>query len=295
LGTQNNPVATEHELGEIRALIERHSGILFEGSRERLFATRVGEHLSEKKMAHGSELLRAIRASNVEYEELLQRLLTQETSFFRYPDMFDALQKRVLPELHMRKLWTSPRSLRVWSAGCSTGEEPYSIAMAMVETLECPDGWELKVLATDISRTALQQAERGVYSPRQLAGLTPARLENHFTLVDGQYLVKPRIRNLLSFAPFNLVNQVYPGRFDCIFCMNVLIYFSEPQRTAIIERFQDYLEPGGFLFLGHAESLNGARVNFRTIVHRDARVYQKPERASTTESSAAIPAGRSTP
>jgi chemotaxis protein methyltransferase CheR len=295
LGTHHNPVATEHELGEIRALVERHSGILFEGSRERLFSTRVSEHLKEKKMAHGAELLRAIRASNVEYEELLQRLLTQETSFFRYPDVFDALQKKVLPELHMRKLWASPRSLRVWSAGCATGEEPYSIAMALYESLESPEAWDIKILATDISRAALLQAERGVYSPRQLAGLPPARLEAHFTLADGQYLVKPRIRNLLSFAPFNLVNQVYPGRFDCIFCMNVLIYFSEPQRTAIIERFQDYLEPGGFLFLGHAESLSGAQVNFRTIRHRDARVYQKPERAVAGESGAEMPAGRSKP
>ena len=295
MSAKHNPVASEHELGEIRALVERQSGILFEGSRERLFATRVGEHLLEKKMAHGAELLRAIRASNVEYEELLQRLLTQETSFFRYPDVFDTLQKCVMPELHMRKLWASPRSLRVWSAGCATGEEPYSIAMAMVETLECAEAWDLSVLATDISRAALQQAERGVYSARQLAGLAPARLENHFTLVAGQYIIKPRIRNLVSFAPFNLVNQVYPGRFDCIFCMNVLIYFSEPQRTAIIERFQDYLEPGGFLFLGHAETISGANVNLRTILHRDARVYQKPEPSLTTQTSPAMPAGRSAP
>lgn len=293
MGIQHNPVATEHELGEIRALVERQSGILFEGSRERLLATRVGEHLGAKKMAHGSELLRAILASNVEYEELLERLLTQETSFFRYPDVFHALQNHVLPELHLRKLWTSPRALRVWSAGCATGEEPYSIAMTMVETLESPDAWVLSVLATDISRAALQQAERGVYSARQLAGLPAARLENHFTPVGGQYLIRPRIRNLVSFAPFNLVDQVYPGRFDCIFCMNVLIYFSEPQRTAIIERLQDYLEPGGFLFLGHAETLSGAKVNLRTIVHRDARVYQKPERALATDAGAGTHAGRS--
>jgi chemotaxis protein methyltransferase CheR len=193
----------------------------------------------------------------------------------------------------MRKFWASPRSLRVWSAGCATGEEPYSIAIAMAETLEFTEAWELNVLATDISRPALQQAERATYSPRQLAGLAPSRLENHFTRVADHYVVKPRIRNLVTFAPFNLVNQVYPGRFDCIFCMNVLIYFSKPQRTAIIERFQDYLEPGGFLFLGHAESLNGAQVNFRTIIHRDARVYQKPERVLTTETGPAKPAERS--
>lgn len=275
MGTPHNPAASAHELAELRALIEQQSGIVFEGSRERLLATRVGEHLAEKNMAHGAELLRAVRASQTEYAELLERLLTQETSFFRYPDVFDVFQKRVLPELHMRKFWENPRSLRVWSAGCATGEEPYSIAIAIAE-MRFSEAWEISVLATDISRQALHQAKQGAFSRRQLQGLMPDQRTAYFIPMDGRYVLKPQIRNLVSFAPLNLVDQVYPGRFDCIFCMNVLIYFNEQRRWAIIRQFEDYLEPGGFLFLGHAETVNGAGVNFRTIIHRDGRIYQKP-------------------
>src|SRR5260370_41811831 len=120
---------SEHELSEIRGLIETRSGILFDGSRDRFFLTRVRKHVESRNLTHGTDLLRLIKNSNVEYDSLLQRLLTQETSFFRYPAAFEALEKKVLPELHMKNFWESPRSLRVWSAGCSTGEKASSIAM----------------------------------------------------------------------------------------------------------------------------------------------------------------------
>jgi len=111
---------TEHELSEIRMLIEERTGICFDESRARFFSTRVHEHMQEKGHARGSELLRTIRKSNVEYEALLERLLTQETSFFRYPAVYEALEKRVLPELHVKKFWNAPRTLRIWSAGCAS-------------------------------------------------------------------------------------------------------------------------------------------------------------------------------
>ncbi len=273
-----NPAITEHELDEIRALIEQRSGILFDRSRERFFSARVREHVAERNMAHGSELLRAMRATSAEYESLLERLLTQETSFFRYPDAFDALEKQVLPELHMKKFWENPRTLRVWSAGCATGEEPYSVAITLLQALEFAEAWNIHILATDISREALRQAERGVYPARELAALTPQQIETNFQPLGNEYVVKPRVRSLLSFAPMNLAQPVYLGHFDCIFCMNVLIYFSEQRRAELIRRFYDSLEPGGYLFLGHAETVVGAPVRFRTIVHGEARLFQKPDR-----------------
>jgi chemotaxis protein methyltransferase CheR len=278
LAEQNSKsaVVTGHELSEIRALIEARSGVLFDGSRDRFFLTRVQEHIEEKRLAHGSDLLRIIRASNVEYDALLSRLLTQETSFFRYPDVFEAFQKRVLPEMHMKKFWENPRRLRIWSAGCSTGEEPYSIAMAIADTLEFMDAWEIQLLATDISRSALQHAERGVYTRGAVERMAPKQIEAYFARVGDQYMVKPRVRNLISFAPMNLAQPVYVGRFDCIFCMNVMIYFSEERRNALVQRFHDYLEPGGYLFLGHAETAANAPVKFKTITHGDSRIYQKP-------------------
>jgi chemotaxis protein methyltransferase CheR len=271
-----NPVVTEHELNEIRALIERRSGILFDESRERFFSTRVREHMHHRKLSFGAELLRNIQGSNVEYDHLLERLLTQETRFRRYPEIFEALEKKILPELHMKKFWENPRSLRIWSAGCATGEEPYSIAISLCDSLEFADAWNINILATDISRQALQVAERGVYSKRVLEHLSPRQIETYFQRVGEQFLVKSKVRNLISFAPMNLAQSTYVGRFDCIFCMNVLIYFSEEKRSQLIQRFFEYLEPGGYLFLGHAETAAGLPVKFNQIVHNGARLLQKP-------------------
>lgn len=267
---------SEHELSEIRGLIETRSGILFDNSRERFFSTRVLEHVEARKLTHGTDLIRLIKNSNVEYDSLLQRLLTQETSFFRYPAVFEALEKKVLPDLHMKKFWESPRSLRIWSAGCATGEEAYSIAMTVADAIEFADAWNIHVLATDISRQALEHAEHGVYEPRDLAPVTPRQREQYFSSVGDHCLVRPRIRNMVTFAPMNLAQVVYMGKFDCIFCMNVLIYFSEERQIQLIQRFYEYLEPGGYLFLGHAESINRADVKFDTHIYRDARIYQKP-------------------
>jgi chemotaxis protein methyltransferase CheR len=273
---RNQATVSSHELSEIRALIEQRSGIHFDDSRERFLITRVREHMVEKHMLHGTDLMRLIRGSNVEYDTLLERLLTQETSFFRYPAVFSALERKVLPELHMKKFWENPRSLRVWSAGCASGEEPYSIAITLAEALEFADAWKIQILATDISKQALEHAERGVYPRRELTSLDLKQIETHFVKVGDQFMVKPKIRNMVSFAPVNLANGVYMGRFDLIFCMNVLIYFTEERRSQVIQRFYDYLEPGGYLFLGHAESVARLPVNFEPTIAGDCILYQKP-------------------
>ena len=278
MAESSTSVATvsEHELSEIRGLIESRSGILFDDSRERFFSTRVREHAESRKLTHGTDLIRLIRGSNVEYDSLLQTLLTQETSFFRYPAVFEALEKRVLPELHMKKFWENPRSLRIWSAGCATGEEPYSVAMTIADALEFADTWNIHILATDISRRALDAAEHGIYSTRDLEPVNPRQRDQYFSRNEAHYVVKPRIRNMVTFAPMNLAQVVYMGKFDCILCMNVLIYFSRERQAQLIQRFYDYLEPGGYLFLGHAESIAQADVTFDTHVYRDGRLYQKP-------------------
>ncbi len=271
-----NGKLSQHELQEIRAVVERRSGIVFDESRERFFSMRLREHLEERKLAHGADLVRMLRSSNAECDALLEHLLTQETSFFRYPSVFEALEKRVLPEMHMKKFWENPRTLRIWSAGCSTGEEPYSIAVTIADALEFAEAWNIHILATDISRRALQHAERGVYSRRELQALTPRQLEVHFARVGDHFMLKPRLRNMITFAPMNLAQAVYVGRFDAIFCMNVLMYFSETLRTSLLQRFFEYLEPGGYLFLGHADTLANSGVCFQTIVYGDSKIFQKP-------------------
>jgi chemotaxis protein methyltransferase CheR len=267
---------SDHELSEIRMLIEERTGICFDESRERFFSTRVKEHLRATELEHGTELLRTIRKSNVDYEALLERLLTQETSFFRYPSVYEAFEKRVLPELHVKKFWKNPRTLRIWSAGCSTGEEPYSIAIAISDSLSFSDSWNVEILATDVGRLALKHAEHGVYKGRSLGSVSPEQLAVHFSQVAGGHKVKPRLRKMVTFAQMNLASAVYVGRMDMIFCMNVLIYFSEERRRALVQRFYDTLEPGGYLFLGHSESISKMAVKFQAIVLNDCILYRKP-------------------
>lgn len=267
---------TEHELSEIRMLIEERTAICFDASRERFFSTRVREHLQAKKFSSVTELLRAVRESNVEYESLLERLLTQETSFFRYPGVYEAFEKRVLPELHVKKFWRNPRTLRVWSAGCSTGEEPYSIAMTIADALPYADAWSVEILATDLGRNALKHGERGIYRGRSLASVSKKQLSSHFSRVGDGYQVKPRLRRMVTFAPMNLASAVYVSRMDLIFCMNVMIYFSEEHRRRLVQRFYDTLEPGGYLFLGHSESISNMSVKFQAIVLNDCILYRKP-------------------
>jgi len=267
---------SEHELSEIRMLIEERTGICFDESRERFFSTRVREHLRAKGLRSGTDLLRNMRKSNVEYEALLERLLTQETSFFRYPGVYEAFEKRVLPELHVKKFWKNPRTLRIWSAGCSTGEEPYSIAITIADSLSFADSWNVEILATDVGRQALKHAERGVYAGRSIASVSEKQLANHFSAVEGAQQVKPRLRKMVSFAQMNLASPVYLGRMDAIFCMNVLIYFSEERRRSVVQRFYETLEPGGYLFLGHSESISKMPVKFQAIVLNDCILYRKP-------------------
>src|SRR4051812_19304663 len=223
-------------------------------------------------------------SSNAEYESLLEGLLTQETSFFRYPDVYQAFERRVLPELHGKKFWNNPRRLRIWSAGCSTGEEPYSVAISVLEALELADAWNVEILATDISRRALDIAERGCYSGRDLESLAPEQIEEHFTAIGrSEYQVKKRLRTMVTFAQMNLAQMVYMGRFDCIFCMNVLIYFSDELRANLIRRFSEYLESDGYLFLGHAESVAKAKVDLEAILIRDSLIYRKSARVTMQE------------
>jgi len=285
--TKNVTLADE-DLDEIRNLIERQSGILFDASRERFFSTRIREHMAEKRLAGGADLAAHVRNSPAEYDALLESLLTQETSFFRYPAIIEALQKRVLPEMHRRKFWKSPRTLRVWSAACATGEEPYSIAIAIADALDFADAWDIEILATDISRRALRVAERGVYSKRSLVHLSPQQMDNYFRAGKDGYRVHARIRNMVSFGQMNLAEGVHVGRMDCIFCMNVLMYFSEKRRHALIQRFYEHLEPGGYLFLGHAESVAKVPVKFETFLHGDCILYRKPGTPVAESATAAV-------
>ena len=262
-------------------MIEQRSAILFDASRERFFSTRVREYIEEKEFASGTELFALANGSSIALRSPAGKVLTQETSFFRYPAVFDALEKRILPEVQERKFWQSPRALRIWSAGCSTGEEAYSIAITLCDALKFVEAWEIEILATDISRRALRHAERGLYCKRSLQDVSLGQVDAHFTATKHGFQVKPRIRKMISFAQMNLIEPVYVGKLDCIFCMNVLMYFSHERRLAILRRFYDALEPGGYFLLGHSETLSNVPMKFESVVIGDCRIYRKPVAAES--------------
>ncbi|MGD0153876.1 MAG: protein-glutamate O-methyltransferase CheR [Thermacetogeniaceae bacterium] len=206
---------------------------------------------------------------------LIDKISTNHTFFFRESDHFDVLTTAILPEIFNKQPGMG-QSLRLWSAGCSSGEEPYSLAMAISESLgQKNNNLDLGILATDISVTALESASRGVYSEAQVSQVPLLFRKRYFTLTpDGNWAVKENLKKAILFRRLNLMRQVYPfkGKFQLIFCRNVMIYFDAPTRNALLGRFYNYLEPNGYLFVGHSESLDRSSGLFKYI---KPAIYQK--------------------
>jgi chemotaxis methyl-accepting protein methylase len=277
-GAQKPPanLVLDHELSELRLLVERQGGILLDCPQDTL-AARVGEYLEKRRFKSVADLLGRMQASDTEGENLLGYLLEGETGFFRHPQAFAAFHEFVLPELHVRKPVDSPQSLRIWSAGCSTGEEAYSVGLSVCESMNGNAiGWSIHILGSDVRQEALTFAERGLYPQGALAPLSRAQLQSHFAKVGQHFLAKPRLRNLITFTQMNLARPAYLGRFDCIFCMDVLPHFSTAQRIALTQRFHLYLEPGGYLMLGDGEKLYTTEVTFHSETHHGFTLYRKP-------------------
>ena len=267
----------EHELSELRLLLERYAGILLNCPNDALIA-RVSDYLETHNLASTSDLLDRLRASDPQCEALLETLLDGETGFYRHPAAFEAFSRKALPELESRKSADSPRTLRIWSAGCSTGEEAYSIAISVCQQISCGSGTrKIHILASDIRRSALQIAERGLYPREALANVPRPLVQAYFARMGQHLIAKARLRNLVTFAPMNLARPAYLGQFDCIFCMDVLPHFSVAQRIALLERLHLYLEPGGYLLLGDGEKVPAATdLKFQIANECGAVLYRKP-------------------
>ena len=273
----------EHELSELRLIVERQTGVLLDASSEAL-AHVVTQYLEAQRLASANDLLELLRSSESACETLVEPLLDGETRFFRHPAAFDSLTKVAMPEILARKSSENPRTLRIWSAGCSTGEEPYSIAISVCETVNCSSGgWNVHIVASDIRRQPLELAERGLYEESALTQVPSRLVQQYFVKVGQHLIVKPRVRNLVRFTPMNLARPVYLGRFDCIFCMDVLPHFSMAQRLALAQRLHCYLQPGGYLFLGQGEKLPAVGVTFNWQKNGDYLLYQKPMAAAATQ------------
>jgi chemotaxis protein methyltransferase CheR len=203
----------------------------------------------------------------------MDALSVQETYFWREMAQIQALVNLVVPEWFRK----GNVPLRIWSAAGASGEEPYSIAMSVCEAVNCSAGaWKVHIVGSDIRRQALQVAERGLYRENALRHVSRELVQGYFARVGQHLLVKPRLRNLVSFSTMNLASPTYMGRFDCIFCMDVLPHFSTAQRIALVQRLHLYLEPGGYLFLGDGEKIPAMDVTFNYHKNVDYILYQKP-------------------
>ncbi len=270
----------EHELSEVRLVLERKTGILL-GTSSQALSGVIAEFLESQRMGSASELIEKLQSSEAECEKLAEQLLDGETRFFRYPAAFESLAKMVVPDLQSRKPGDHSRTVRIWSAGCSTGEEAYSIAISVCEAVNgSSGGWNVHIVASDIRQQALEFAKRGLYPPAAVQLLPHHVVHGYFAKVGEHFLVKPRVRNLVTFALMNLARPAYLGQFDCIFCMDVLPHFSAGQRAALVQRLHLYLQPGGYLFLGEGEKLPAADVTFNPQKNGEYTLYQKPKAAA---------------
>lgn len=270
-----NIAVLDCEISEIRLLLERYAGVLIEKPAERL-ADSIACHVAARHMNSASELLARLKSAPQECDQLLEALLVPDTAFFRSPVLFEAFERRVLPAIKAHKAAQDPRSLRIWSAGCSSGEEAYSIAISVCEGVGNEGGWNIHIVASDIRLPALSAAERGVYPDTALENVPKHLVASYFSRVGDHFLVKPRLRNLVTFTPMNLAQASFIGRFDCIFCMDVLPHFSTSQRAALTERIHHSLEPGGYLFLGQKEKLPTFDRGLTPQLHLASTYYQRP-------------------
>lgn len=267
---------TDDEFRLFSTLIYDESGIAIkEGKREYLQA-RLLKRLHVNRLNSYYRYYKFVSDKNEGRQELLDlvsSLTINETSFFRNKPQFDLFAGLVIPELKKRR--QSERRLRFWSAGCSKGQEAYSIAISLLEHLDFPDTWDLKILASDISTTVLESAEKGIYSKSEIEILDPGYQHNYFDKIEGRYHIKQRVRKLVEFDFHNLKHDNGPALIDVIFCRNVMIYFDYREQKRLVEKFYENLNEQGYLFLGHAESLQGLTDRFKFMYRNKGAVYQK--------------------
>jgi len=249
----------------VRELAYELTGIYLTDKKENMIYARLARRLRALKMRHFDEYCALLlQETSPETPEFVNAITTNLTSFFREKHHFDYLAASLLPELY--KLKNASRRIRIWSAGCSTGEEPYSIAMTVSNCSAFRD-WDVKILATDLDTNVVAKAKEGVYS-FQKGDLIPKDYSQYFEKSkDSDFIrMKKGIRELITFKPLNLLKP-WPmkGKFDLIFCRNVVIYFDEPTQRTLFDRYSKSLQAKGHLFIGHSENLNKVSDRFDTL------------------------------
>jgi chemotaxis protein methyltransferase CheR len=275
---------SEREFAQFQKLIYGQAGIYLAPAKKALVEARLTGRIRQLGGKSFTEYLHRVvdDPEGAEMIQLLDRIATNETHFFREPRQFEFLEQQIFPQWNAQgAAGLRPRLIRVWSAGCSSGEEPYSIAMTLLDHLPSSAGWQVEVLATDLSTRVLDSARKAVWPIAKSVEIPHGYLKRFMLKGSGSQVgnmkAGPEILSVVRFERLNLNDDLYSvgGRFDLIFCRNVLIYFDAQSRGRVIERLLNHLAPSGYFFVGHAETLNGVTERMRNIkptiyVHADA-------------------------
>jgi chemotaxis protein methyltransferase CheR len=296
MATASIPI-TEPELKLLQTLVYQECGMYFDERRAHFLQDRLQRRLKACRLDTFYSYYRLLtsREGKAELTALLEILTVNETSFFRNKPQLDLFQKQILEETLHRKQERRDWTLRLWSAGCSTGQEAYTMAMQVSDALAyyylrnplpfemptpkplIPPPWRVEILASDISYSALRAGQEGVYTEAQMEPVDYMFRLRYFDKLGDTYQVKKAVRDLVHFDFHNLKTEFLPQRNDFIFCRNVMIYFDEAEQKRLIDKFYRCLNPGGYLFVGHAESLFGLTDRFRMIHQNNGTAYHKIE------------------
>jgi len=273
---------TASEFEALSDFIYRKTGIKFEVKKLYFISKRIQKRMDALGVETVSDYIRMLRFSdpkNSEFQMLTDLLTINETYFFRDFSQLQAFGEDCLSEVASRKAARGDRRLNIWSAGCSTGEEPYTLAIILLEMLDNIAAWDISILAGDIDLTALEKAKKGIYWERSLRDMPPEYLQRHFHKnSDGSYSVSERIRKMVAFEHINLSEKEAIRKkkeFDFIFCRNVLIYFDDTSRKRLVDQFYVALNPGGYIFLGSSESVGRISTAFKIKRAGGFIVYSK--------------------
>jgi chemotaxis protein methyltransferase CheR len=270
----------------LRDFIHGYCGIYFDDGSKFLLERRLSRRLEQHRLKNFEEYYHFLKYDRKREEELvvlIDNLTTNETYFFRESPQLSAFSEEILPEL--RRTLASRKVLRIWSAGCSTGEEPYTIAILLLESGDWWRDWQVEILGSDINQRVLHTARKGVYKKSAHRATSPEMLAKYFVQDEkGDYRIIDRVKELVSFSSVNLLDPHKTSlisNMDVIFCRNVIIYFDREAKKKVIESFYQKLREGGYLLLGHSESLINISNAFLLRTLKNDMVYQKPVRAKT--------------
>jgi chemotaxis protein methyltransferase CheR len=266
---------TDKEFEQFQSLIYEQVGITLDTPKKSLLTSRLGKRLRELQLPSYQAYFDRVSGKGGEEEliQLVDLISTNKTDFFREPVHFDFLREQVLPQVQ------ATRFIRIWSSASSSGEEPYTIAMTLNDAIPDRSRWDMKILASDISTRVLAKAASGIYEEERVTQLPQDFVRRHFLRGKGEQAGKLKVRNhlaeMITFRRINLMAPAFPIKtpLDVIFCRNVMIYFDRPTQATLMGKFYRYLRPGGFLFIGHSESLQWIEHQFTYV---QPTIYQKP-------------------